>query len=458
MRAAIVLSVFVLACSPTSSNPDDGGSDAAIDVPADVAQNDSSSNDGGDAGGAGTFCTSETPTVAQSDAGPGLAVTTTHYDLYAETTNADATEMARLLEASGAAFASWFERPQPANRLKVKYFADQNAFTAGLAADGIQLNGEAGGYYSPATSTAYLYKQGNPYYSHVLLVHEATHQFHFLTRLKNPSPAFWYVEGHAEYLSRHDWDGQCVRLGVTSLLSWEDLPAQAASEGGPIDVPSIISGTKTGTRADAWAIVRYLDTGSHKAAFQAFRDAYDANTSPSFDTVVAPASSLVSPISSWLSSAQEPMKPIFTEWIHVGPTAVNVDTPAVFSLAVVKSGAPTHLEVKFTVPTSGNFDVGVVVTYTDSTHYVGVVHGNDGNVRTFTANGSAVWNNVGTAPAPSNGEEVISVDVSNGTAHVVFNGKTIDVPVAQPHLGIAHGEGVAVVVRGLVEGGETALP
>jgi len=60
-----------------------------------------------------------------------------------------------------------------------------------------------------------------------------------------------------------------------------------------------------------------------------------------------------------------------------------------------------------------------------------------GSFQTFTANGSAVWNNVGTAPAPSNGEEVISVDVSNGTAHVVFNGKTIDVPVAQPHLGIA---------------------
>jgi hypothetical protein len=228
-----------------------------------------------------------------------------------------------------------------------------------------------------------------------------------------------------------------VRLGVMSLLSWEDLPNQALTEGGPIDVTNIVGGSKTGTRADAWAIFRYLDTGSYRAAFETFRDAYDANTAPSFDSLVAPASSLVSKVTSWLPSAQEPMKPIFTEWIHVGPDAVNVDTPGVFSLAIVKSAAPTHLQANFAVPTSGNFDVGVVVAYTDSTHYIGVVHGNDGNVRTFTANGTAIWNNVGTAPAPSNGEEVISVDFANGVAHVGFNGTTIDVPSTTPHAGIA---------------------
>jgi len=434
VRLLVALSALAIACSPTSVSSD-GGSDASSDAPIDAGQLDApaEASDAGDAGAVGTFCTSETPVVVKS--GIGLEATTTHYDLYAETTSADATDMARLLEASGAAFASWFERAQPTSKLKVKYYADQTAFEAGLLADGIQIGSEAGGYYATSTQTAYLYKQGNPYYSHVLLVHEASHQFHFLTRLKNPSPAFWYVEGHAEYLSRHDWDGQCVRLGVTSLLSWEDLPADALAEPS-IDVPGILSGSKTGTRADAWAIVRFLDTGSYQAGFQAFRDAYDANGAPSFDALVAPASSLVSPIASWLPTAQEPMKPIFTEWIHVGPSSVDVDTPGVFSLAVVKAAA-SHLQAKFTVPSSGNFDVGVVVAYTDSTHYVGVVHGNDGNVRTFTANGSAIWNNVGTAPAPSNGVEIMSVDFSGGVAHVTFNGKNIDVPAASPRAGIA---------------------
>jgi hypothetical protein len=114
-----------------------------------------------------------------------------------------------------------------------------------------------------------------------------------------------------------------------------------------------------------------------------------------------------------------------------------VDTPGVFSLAVVKSAATKHLEAKFTVPASGIFDVGVVVAYTDAQHYVGVVHGNDGNVRTFTANGSAIWNNVGTAPSPSGGEEAITVDFGGGVAHVAFNGKNVDVSAPSPRAGVA---------------------
>jgi hypothetical protein len=434
MRAiALGVVVFALGCDQNSFSAD-AGQDAGLDVAVDANEPADSSIDASSDAGGSAFCTSETPTVVAS--GNGFEATTTHYDLYAETTSADATDMARLLEASGAAFASWFERAQPTQKLKVKYFADQAAFVAGLAADGVQAPAEAGGYFATSTQTAYLFKQGNPYYSHVLLVHEATHQFHFLTRLQMPSPPFWYTEGHAEYLSRHDWDGQCVRLGVMSLLSWEDLPSDALAEGS-IDVAGIIGGTTTATRADAWAIFRYLDTGSYRAAFQTYRDAMDANTSPSFASLVAPPASLSAPIESWLPTAQEPMTPIFTEWVHVSSTAVDVDTPGVFSLAIVKSTTPTHLQAKFTVPQSGKYDVGVVISYTDSTHYVGVVHGNDGVVRTFTANGSAIWNNVGTAPAPSGGQESISVDFSGGQAHVVFNGTTITVAAASPHTGLA---------------------
>jgi hypothetical protein len=428
-----VLVVVVVACSTSQPSNPDGGTDAGLDVVPSDAPSEASADGSDGATSAPSFCTSETPAVATS--GVGLEATTTHYDLYAETTAADATEMARLLEASGAAFASWFERAQPAQRLKVKYYATQSAFVAGLAADGIQAPAEAGGYYAPSTQTAYLFKQGNPYYSHVLLVHEATHQFHSITRLVG-SPPFWYMEGHAEYLSRHDWDGQCVRLGVMSLLSWEDLPAQALAEGS-IDVAGIVSGATTGTRADAWSIFRYLDTGSDRAAFKAFRDAEDANTAPSFASVVAPPSSLSALIGAWLPTTQEPMKPIFTEWIHIGPASVDVDTPGLFSLAMVKNTAVSHLQAKLTVPASGVFDAGVVVAYTDDTHYVGVVHGNDGQVRTFTANGTAIWNTIGTAPAPTGGVETISVDYAGGSAHVTFNGATVTVSAPSPRAGLA---------------------
>lgn len=431
--AAALLTLIACGCSAKDEalpadeagvdvGPIDGGSDAS----------DTASDSGADATDAGTpgFCTSEKPTVAAS--GAGFSATTTHYDLYAETTEAEATELARLLEASSAAFAAWFERPPPAERMKVRYYKDSAAWAAGLTADGIAVPTGSGGYYSPSTKTAYLFAQGNPYYSHVLAVHEATHQFHQLTRATSVTLPVWYAEGHAEYLSRHDWDGQCVRLGVTSLLSWEDLPAKVKT----IDVGAIVGGTAVATRPEAWAIFRYLDTGAEKARFKAFRDAFDAGKSPSFADLVAPPASLSAPILAWLPTAQEPMKPIYTEWIHVGPHAVNVDTPGVFSLAVVKAPTVTHFEGKARVPATGKWSVGVVVSYTDPKNYVGVVHDSDGTLSTFTATGSAIWAKVGTAPKPTS-VEVFSVDFAAGRANVTFDGASVSVAAPTPRAGLA---------------------
>lgn len=429
-RWRVSLSCAFAAASAACSNPDatpaaptDGGVESAADASvSDTSQPEASADSSLDGGLAGVFCTAETPMVVAS--GSGFSATTTHYDLYAETTQNEAAELARLLEASSAGFASWFERPAPAQRMKVRYYKDQPSWVAGLAADGIMAPAEAGGYYAPSTKTAYLYRQGNPYYSHVLLVHEATHQYHFLTRLQGQALPFWYVEGHAEYLSRHDWDGQCVRLGVMSLLSWEDLPASAAAESSP-DYAGILAGTAMATRGDAWAIFRYLDTGSLKSQFKTYRDAFDANTSPSFASVVAPPASLAAPIAAWLPTAQEPMKPIFTEWIHVGPHAVDVDTPIYFSHALVKAKV-SHLEATF-VPASSTWTVGVIVSWTDDKHYLGVVQSNDGSVKTFTANGPAYWTTIGSAPVGS--PEVFAVDYTSNNALVTFNGKAISVPL-----------------------------
>lgn len=432
--AAAILILIANGCSSKDDAiPDDAG---GVDVgstdggsEADAASADGASDTAADAGTPG-FCTSEKPTVTAS--GAAFSATTTHYDLYAETTEADATELARLLEASSAAFAAWFERPPPAERMKVRYYKDSAAWAAGLTADGIAVPTGSGGYYSPSTKTAYLFRQGNPYYSHVLAVHEATHQFHGLTRVKGVTMPVWYAEGHAEYLSRHDWDGQCVRLGVTSLLSWEDVPAKVTT----IDVGAIIDGTAVATRPEAWALFRYLDTGDKKAQFKAFRDAFDANESPSFAGLVAPPASLTAPLVAWLPTAQEPMKPIYKEWIHVGSHAVNVDTPGVFSLAVVKAATVTHFEGKARVPAAGKWSVGVVVSYTDPKNYVGVVHDSDGAVSTFTATGTAIWAKVGTAPKPA-GLEVFSVDFAAGRANVTFNGGSVSVAAPTPRAGLA---------------------
>jgi hypothetical protein len=339
--------------------------------------------------------------------------------------------MARLLEAAYLAFGAWFQATPPlaaGERLQVKYYADPTNWAAGLAADGIAAPGEAGGYYAPSTKTAYLFAQGNPYYSHVLLVHEATHQYHFLARTKGQALPFWYAEGHAEYLSRHDWDDHCIRLGVVPMLSWEDMSAQALAEAKPpaIDVAALVAGSAPPDRPAAWAIFRYLDTGAQHDAFKLFRDAFDADLTDaahSFATLVGAPAALSSPLDAWIGGAQEPMKPIFTEWIHVGPGAVIADSPGYFSLAIVKDPV-THFEARWDVPSAATWSAGVVLAYQDSKNYAAVVLSPDGKLRTFTATaGSALWNDAGTAPAPTANVGTIAVDFgAGGAVTVTVNG------------------------------------
>jgi hypothetical protein len=378
--------------------------------------------------------------VAVSPAPDGaFTVTTAHYELYAEVPPDRAAELGRLLEAAFPAFEAWFQAAPPgAGLLQVKLYATEDAWAAGLGADGIAAPSEAGGYYSSTTKTAYLYVQGNPAYTRSLLLHEATHQFHELARTRGRRLPFWYVEGHAEHLSRHDWDGRCVRLGTTPLLSWEDLPALALTESRSrgIDVPAVVSGAEPPTRAAAWALFRYLDTGPRHDAFRAFRDRVDApggaDPGQAFAALVADPATLSAPLAAWLPGAAEPMRPVFTEWISVGPRAVTGESPGYFSMALLKRPA-AHFEARYDAPRAAAFAVGLVLGYEDDQTYEAILVSSDGRLRTFTvAAGDVVWRDAGTAPAdavtmgtsPPNpaGSGFLSVDFARGTARITVNG------------------------------------
>lgn len=400
---------------------------------------------------AGTFCTMETPSAAPAGSG-AFTVTTTHYELYAETAQDRAIEMGRLLEASYGAFTAWFEAEPKlgaGERLHVKLFADEASWAAGLMADGLAVPPEAGGYFSPTTRSAYLFVQGNPYYTHVLLVHEATHQFHELARTKGQALPFWYTEGHAEYLSRHDWDGRCVKLGTVPLLSWEDLPAKALDEAkGGIDLAGITAGTTTASRAASWAIFGFLDQGANKPKFKAFRDAFDANQidgAHSFATLVGDPAALAAPLAAWIPGAQERMRPIFTEWIHVGPEAVIAESPVYFSLAIVK-GAATHFEASYDVPGGSSWSAGVVVGFDDSDNYAAIVVSADQKLRSFIATaGSAVWKDLGSGPASlGDGTGALAADYEgNGVVSVTVNGQKTMTSIGSmtPRAGLAINDG-----------------
>jgi hypothetical protein len=145
-----------------------------------------------------------------------------------------------------------------------------------------------------------------------------------------------------------------------------------------------------------------MDTGSTEA-------------SKTFEDLLGPASSLATPLGEWLPTSQQPMRPIFTEWVHRGPTSVLAYSPGVFSLAVVKASA-THIESTFDVPATGPFRVGVVIGFDDPQTFKAIVVDRDGALHSFVAqSGQAFWYAAGkVAPFDSatTGKLVVDLDGS----------------------------------------------
>lgn len=329
-------------------------------------------DDEGDGGDAPWFCDDGDWSYVDG------VVETEHYRLYLELDAVEAVEMARLAEASYDAMAAWFGAEPAELVLEAGWYADFAAFQAAVEADGTTAP-VAGGYYWPDSRTAYMYTQPNVYYSRMLFIHELVHQFHFLSRTGNQARDAWYVEGLAEYLSRHDWDGRCVRLGRLPTLTWEDAPAQALAEGS-VD----FDGSADLSRPWAWALTRYLDQ-EEPQAFSDFRDAYDADPAELLaDHVDLPQ--VMAELEAWLPAQQEPMTPVFYEWIHVTDGVVIGDSPYL-TLSITKESE--RLSVSHDAPVG---HAGVLAGYDDSSNYSAWLVGADGGVWTFVSiGGVATW-------------------------------------------------------------------
>jgi hypothetical protein len=385
--------------------------------------------DAGDDAGAGPTPDCFDGPVAVIDEGTRVIATTEHYRLEAESDAARASEWVRLLEAAYAQQISIFDASlTPASLpLRVKVFRDAASFRAGLAADGLGAVGEAGGYYEPSNETAYLSVQPTRYYTQVLLVHEAVHQIHDLARAA-PSLPFWYIEGLAEALARHDWDGRCARLATRPLLSQEDTPLDARDElasGGP-SLAAVVSGTVVPSRPVAQTIFRYLmreDGGPLAPAFVDFRRAVDRGTAP-MDAFVAAFGAPMAQEAAWRSFVdldQEPMSVVYVEWTHVDSTRVIGRSPGVFSIARVKNPL-SRFELAFAAPSEPGWSGGVLLGYESAARWEALVVRSDGRLARFDVNGSAFWNDVGAAPAAVDGGWRFEVEHTTGRVDVRING------------------------------------
>lgn len=299
-------------------------------------------------------------------AGPEVVVTR-HYDLRAEAPREEAEGLGVLLEAAYVRFQEFFgAEPAGTQPLVVRFFGTREAWAAALASDRAPVPAAAGGYYHPSTKTAYLYRQPTTYFTRVLLLHEAAHQFHFLARTQNESPsAAWYTEGLAEHLSWHLWDGERLTLGVTAPISLEDYPARAREQ--PIDLAAIVQGKAEPPRPVCWALFHYLATAADGKAFDRFRDKVDRGTTAAsvFGTILGPPGQIQKRFDAWLSAQEQPWTPVFNEWEPTGPSSLR-GRAGVVSACRLKVPVG-ELEASFELPSSGR--AGLLLHYTSTEDY-----------------------------------------------------------------------------------------
>lgn len=384
-RLSLLLALLLSGC-PTSELPDDDLSD----------DDDTADDDWRTAAACGPDGVAVTPD------GLGFAVTTDEYSLYAEVSEVEAEALGAMLATAYDLFAAYFGAAA-APTLRIELYADEAAWGAAIEADGLEPPWGAGGVYMSSTQVAYLYVQPTRYFTRMLTLHEAAHQFHFLSRPAAGGVPGWYAEGVAEFLQRHHWDGDCLALGVVPLLTQGDSPEAALTwtdtNGFPLG--DILDGVATEGRPVQQALFQFFET-EHPADWRTFRDAMDsggADARVEFETVFGPADDYEASMLDHIVDDQQPMSPVFMEWSHRHPASVEAWSEY-FTVARLKE-PPARLQATFAAPAEA-FSGGLLLGWDSYDDWLALVVSADGHLWTFDVqDGAATWWDQGAAPPPS---------------------------------------------------------
>ena len=289
---------------------------------------------------------------------PAVDLQTAHYDLHVE--GLDAKEIGDMLEQLHAQLQTYFGTA-PSGRLSVALYATREKWTSALRADRQFVPPGNGGYYAPFTGKVYAWIQPSAYFTRHVLLHEATHQFHWLAATGNRSPsAEWYFEGLAEYFGMHNWDGQRLQTGVIPAITLEDYPSAAwknyQAAGG--DLTTMCS---RADRPEAWALVRFL-LEKHPARFRMLAAALDRQEEAvgAWNRVFGSGTGDLSrEFGQWLKDHRQPWQVVWVAWQQRGD-AIESDAQTM-SMTVLKE-TPKALTVRIEPQTAGG-TAGLVFAY-----------------------------------------------------------------------------------------------
>lgn len=371
-----------------------------------------------------------------------VTVATKHYRVEAETDRVEAEEFGRVLEAAWPEFRKFFEAEpdlEKGERLRVVFAANRNTWMARLRKDGITPP-KAGGYYSPKTRTAYAWRQPTIYFTRCLLIHEATHQFHYLAKTGNRSlPQKWYVEGLAEYLARHYWDGKRLTLGVVPALTLEDsskAALDALSGGG--DLKALAAAAN---RPVSHAMVGYLATQQRrKFARLAAKLDRGAKSADLVFRTTGGTKKLRTALVDYLAEAQEPWSQLFNEWEGTAPDRfLGTAGRGIVSACRVKGDAK-KLTAVLEVPATGGFMGGLLLDYAAKDDYLIALAVSGKHIRVHRRkNGKWIPIDRKPCPAPKAKGRIAFTAVRHGAkVRLIVEGKEIGAwPVTTKVLGLA---------------------
>jgi hypothetical protein len=370
---------------------------------------------------------------------------TDHYDIHVEGLDAD--EVGRMLEQLHDQLKTYFGK-EPQGRLAVGIYATQERWAAALQADRQYVPQGAGGYYAPFTKKAYMWLQPSAYFTRQVLLHECTHQFHWLVATGNLAPsALWYTEGLAEYFGMHNWDGKVLQTRVIPAVTLEDYPATAMRnfEAEGTDLQQLF--TYAG-RPESWALVNFL-TEARGEQFRKLAAKLDhqENFAEAWKQVFGDdraTARLSGELHEWIKAHTQPWHIVWVAWQQRG-NAIQSES-ASSSMTILKE-TPKTLTVEVDPQAKGG--AGLVFGYRSvqdfylfqihSGHKVSVVRRQDG-----------AWVTVSTDDLqPGKDRSVLSVSQDDKSTTLWANGKKVATIPAIGQVGLnAEGRGATFRIVG----------
>jgi hypothetical protein len=197
-------------------------------------------------------------------------ITTEHYSCYYE--RYDPQEIGPLLEQACSAWCEFFEVKLPLKqKFTVRMYGTAERYVAGGKKFGhwAPTFGPNMGNYCPTSRIASAYATSDVGAMRYEMVHECTHQFHYIVMTGNRGPTDkpWYREGLATWSGNGSWDGETYIMGGGKSL--------------PLGVrPRTLEGITSGGYESYSTFFCFLMT-QYPRHFQKLRQSFDRRTNES---------------------------------------------------------------------------------------------------------------------------------------------------------------------------------